>query len=309
MVDIFVIIIFVLMIGIGLYRGFLKEILGLFGLISSIALSVLCNKWIVDNVINYNNDPFLSSVIAYIISFLFFSILFSLFINLVLRFMSSEKCSIGDKFFGGVIGFIKAYLICLLFYFIVYGFNSTLKPELSEYDNIREVETITPDWLKNSKTYPFFYKSVLKLDEMLRNLMGEHEISHQNENVHGEKAHENKEKSEIESDVVVDGMDNGTGSLNKNSNNELSNEAKNSGNIAESTNNSEGKNKKEDMNGNSLVKRNETPGNTSNSGSSNNLSNKSGMSNKMNDSEDKDNNRSEDIDESDTNESRIKIES
>jgi membrane protein required for colicin V production len=173
MIDVFIIIIFFLMLCLGLYRGFVKEALGLLGLTGSILLSILFNDWIVNNLINYDNDRFLSSAIGYVLSFLFFSIIFSLLISLIVKIFKKEESSIADRLFGGIVGFIKAYLFCLLFYFVIYGFNSTLKPELNEKDDIKQIELITPEWLKNSKTYPFFYHSVLKLDDILKKLFNE----------------------------------------------------------------------------------------------------------------------------------------
>ena len=173
MVDLFIIVVFILMLCLGLYRGFIKEMLGLLGLISAISLSALCNKWVVDNLLNYGNDPFLSSTLAYIVSFLFFSIIFGMIIALVVKFLKRGDTSISDRLLGAVIGGAKAYLLCLLFYFIVYGFNSTLQADLNEKDDVRKVETITPDWLKYSKTYPLFYHSVLKLDDLLKKLLDE----------------------------------------------------------------------------------------------------------------------------------------
>ena len=173
MVDLFIIVVFILMLCLGLYRGFIKETLGLLGLISAISLSVLCNKWIVDNLLNYGNDTFLSSTLAYIVSFLFFSIIFGMIIALVVKFIKRGDTSISDRLLGAVVGGAKAYLLCLLFYFIVYGFNSTLQPDLNEKDDVRKIETITPDWLKYSKTYPLFYHSVLRLDDLLKKLLNE----------------------------------------------------------------------------------------------------------------------------------------
>jgi membrane protein required for colicin V production len=161
------------MICVGLYRGFVKEILGLIGLVASISLAIVSNRWIVDHLLNYDNDQFLSSTLAYILSFLFFSIIFGIIISLILRVFKRGEISISDRLLGAIIGGVKAYLLCLLFYFVIYGFNSTLKPELSEKDDIRKIGTITPDWLKDSKTYPFFYNSVLKLDDLLKKLLHE----------------------------------------------------------------------------------------------------------------------------------------
>ena len=173
MIDLFILLIFIFMICWGLYRGFIKEILSFCGLVASIMLSIACNKWIIENFINYDNDRFLSSTIAYVLSFLFFSILFSALFFLILKIFKKEESSVSDRLLGGLIGATKAYLLCLLFYFIVYGFNATLRPELNEKDDIRQIEIITPEWLKDSKTYSFFYNSVLKLDDLLRMFLNE----------------------------------------------------------------------------------------------------------------------------------------
>ncbi len=195
MIDLFIILVFLLLVGIGLYRGFIKEILGLFGFVSAISLSVVVNKWIVTNILNYNNDQGLSSIIAYVVSFFFFLIVFGIIISLILRFIKTDDTSIGDRIFGGIIGFLKAYLLCLLFYFVIYAFNSTLKPDLNENDNIREVENLTPGWLKDSKTYPFFFNSVIKMDDILKKLLNdsnEKKIETKEENKDADEKNDNK---------------------------------------------------------------------------------------------------------------------
>ena len=166
--DLFIILIFLLMIGFGLYRGFIKEILGLFSLSCSLFLSVICNKWIIDNVFHSIENRFIVSIAVYCVTFMFFIIIFNIIMRYILGLFVAQSDSLMDRFFGGVIGFVKAYLFCFFIYFIIFSFSAVLKPDFDKENKIEDVKEIAPEWLKNSRTFPVFFSSIIRLDHIIK---------------------------------------------------------------------------------------------------------------------------------------------
>jgi len=132
------------MIGFGLYRGFIKEILGLFSLSCSLFLSVICNKWIIDNVFHSIENHFIVSIAVYCVTFMFFIIIFNIIMRYILGLLVAQSDSLMDRFFGGVIGFVKAYLFCFFIYFIIFSFTAVLKPDFNKESKITDIKEITP---------------------------------------------------------------------------------------------------------------------------------------------------------------------
>jgi membrane protein required for colicin V production len=156
------------MIIFGFYRGFIKEILGLFSLSFSLFLSVVCNKWIVENVFHSVENSFVISIVVYCITFMFFIIIFSIIVKCILRLLVDQSDSLMDRFFGGVIGFVKAYLFCFFIYFVIFSFTVVLKPDLNENNKIEDIKDVSPEWLRDSKTFPIFYNSIIRLDHLIK---------------------------------------------------------------------------------------------------------------------------------------------
>jgi membrane protein required for colicin V production len=193
--DFFVIFLFALLIGLGIYRGFVREIFGLFTLSASIGLSIVVGKWIAMNFFDLTEENnLLVSIGCYSLTFMFFIIFFSIIFKYVLKLISNDSSSIIDKIFGGVIGFVKAYLICFFLYFTIFSFTLVLKPDFKKTDNIEDIKEISPDWLKKSKTYNIFFNSIVTFDHLIKKLK-------QSQIEEAEKSKEIEEKND-EQDVL-----------------------------------------------------------------------------------------------------------
>jgi uncharacterized membrane protein required for colicin V production len=196
--DLFVLFIFLLMIGVGLYRGFAREVLGFFSLICAISLSVISNKWIMVNILSSMANQLIASVVTYIITFIFFIIIFNIIAKYIAKLVRNDENSVLDRFFGGVIGFVKGYTFCLFIYFLIYSFNSVLNPDFNDDNKIENVEEVTPDWLKNSKSYPIFYTSIVKLDYLMQKMSKKTNDEASNINKETQALHSKSEKYEGE---------------------------------------------------------------------------------------------------------------
>lgn len=167
-IDLFVLFVFLFTTLIGFYRGFTKEIFGLLSLAGAIVISTTSNRWIVSGFLESTENQILVSTAVYVVTFVISIIVLNMIMFFIARLLNTENHSILDRIFGGIIGFIKAYAFCLFIYFVIYGFTAVLKPDFEDDKNIENVEEITPEWLKNSKSYPIFYESIVKLDHLVR---------------------------------------------------------------------------------------------------------------------------------------------
>ena len=82
-----------------------------------------------------------------------------------------------------------------------------LNPDFDDDSRVENIETITPDWLKDSKSYPIFYNSITKLDLLIKKISKENkkdddvdekksEIAIKNKRVNEEKAIEKHENND-----------------------------------------------------------------------------------------------------------------
>ena len=129
-------------------------------------------------------------------------------IRYILGFVADQSDSLMDRFFGGVIGFIKAFLFCFFLYFIIFSFGAFLKPDFDKNNKIENVKEIAPEWLKNSRTFPVFFSLIIRLDHIINKFNSFKSVIN---NVESEDAkntnseHANiLQKDEKNSDVKVD---------------------------------------------------------------------------------------------------------
>ena len=167
--DIFVLFVFLFTTFVGLYRGFTREVLGLLSLAGSVIVSTSSNKWFLSNVLSSMKNQVIASGILYVVTFVISIIIFNIITNYLNRLLTNENHSLFDRIFGGLIGFLKAYIFCLFIYFVIYSFTAVLNPDFDDDTNIENIREITPPWLKNSKSYPIFFESILKLDDLIKN--------------------------------------------------------------------------------------------------------------------------------------------
>lgn len=179
--DFIIIFILILVTGIGIYRGFIKEALGLFCFLGAIFLSIACNQWITHNLLASIEDPYISSTIAYIAGFIIFALIFALINLIIIKLLKIVKISPMDRLFGGLLGLLKGYIICLLIFFTIYSFNSIIVKDFEKND-LSNSEQNNPKFLKESKTYKIFYNSMVKLDEFVKRYIKSHEQHKEIEN-------------------------------------------------------------------------------------------------------------------------------
>jgi hypothetical protein len=126
----------------------------------------------------------------------------------ILGLFVAQSDSLMDRFFGGVIGFVKAYLFCFFIYFIIFSFSAVLKPDFDKDNKIEDVKEIAPEWLKNSRTFPVFFGSIIRLDHIIKKFNSSSK-NIKNEEVKGDKNNNLEDlnilqQNEKNSDVKVD---------------------------------------------------------------------------------------------------------
>lgn len=191
--DFIIIFILILITGIGIYRGFVKEILGLFCFAGAIFLSIISNQWIIKNLLISIEDKYVASTIAYIAGFIIFALLIALINFFIIKLLKITKISFIDRFFGGLFGLLKGYIICVLIFFTIYSFNSIIVKDFEKND-LKNSEQNTPHFLKDSKTYKIFYNSMLQLDHIIKEFINKKEI---------EEKQKNENKEEIANDQNI----------------------------------------------------------------------------------------------------------
>ena len=182
--DFIILFIFIFITSLSIYRGFTKEILSLLTFIGAICLSIISNKFVCKKIMMLVDEPLIASSVGYIASFLFFLLILAIINLVIIKIFKINHVSIIDRILGTVLGLIKSYIICLVIYFGIFTINSItykepsnqVKEDRLESENNKnnndndliELEKFTPDYLKNSLSYPLFYFSIKKMDGLMR---------------------------------------------------------------------------------------------------------------------------------------------
>ena len=134
-----------------LFRGFIREFLGIIGLVLAImgtySLTPLATAMILQTVPSY----MLAQLIGGITTFLFMMILTGIMSNSLANALTRIRHGVFDTILGGIVGFIKGYLVCFLVYFFVLLSIPVLNPETDVTDESTE---LSPKWITEARVYP-----------------------------------------------------------------------------------------------------------------------------------------------------------
>lgn len=190
---------------VGFIRGFFKEILGLISFVGAICLSIALNKTIVNKTLFMIEEPLISSTIAYILSFLILIFLLMIFNFIIIKIFKLENNSIFTKIFGGLVGIFKAYIFCLLIYFVVYSFVILTKnDEMETENNLQKMERILPKFFTKSKTFPLFFESIDKIDKLFQAFFGKNNLKIENKKKNSIEEKSDEKKNEILNKITED---------------------------------------------------------------------------------------------------------
>ena len=152
MLDVAVIGIILLSVIIGLFRGFIKEIFGLFGICISILLTMRYRDYFSNLYSKYVVSEIISGILSTITVFILIIIVMIVVNGWIMNLLSSARCSVIDRFGGFLIGFMKGIVFAYFLFFIIETSCYALLPTAKEED--RE---ILPTWFVNSYYYNIFY--------------------------------------------------------------------------------------------------------------------------------------------------------
>ncbi|WP_395878067.1 CvpA family protein [Ehrlichia muris] len=151
MLDVAAIGIILLSVIIGLFRGFIKEIFGLFGVCVSILLTMRYRDYFSNLYNQYVASEIISEVLSAITVFILITIAMIVVNGWIMNLLSSARCSVIDRFGGLLIGFMKGIVFSYFLFFVIetscYALLSTEK----------EDEEVLPAWFVNSYYYNIFY--------------------------------------------------------------------------------------------------------------------------------------------------------
>ncbi|AHX04362.1 CvpA family protein [Ehrlichia japonica] len=151
MLDVTVIGIILLSVMIGLFRGFIKEIFGLFGICVSILLTMRYRDYFSSLYSKYVVSEIISEVLSTITVFILIIIVMIVVNGWIMNLLSSARCSVIDRFGGLLIGFMRGIVFAYFLFFIIETSCYALLP------TTKEDKEVLPDWFVNSYYYNIFY--------------------------------------------------------------------------------------------------------------------------------------------------------
>lgn len=113
-IDIAIVAIFAISILVGMYRGFVREILSVLSWVAAAVVAFMYGEMAKDWVNGYVNNPDLALAISYVIIFLAALIVFSIISYLIGRIFSATGMSGIDRSLGTVFGALRAAVIVAL---------------------------------------------------------------------------------------------------------------------------------------------------------------------------------------------------
>ncbi|MDG2252229.1 MAG: CvpA family protein [Methylophilaceae bacterium] len=162
-IDYFLAFIILISLFFGFYRGFIRELLALIGLV----LAFYCaNKYstIFTSYIPFGFDAPINKIITYLCIFILVLILSALIIKLINKFIKSAGLSFINIFMGGFFGFIRGLLISILIIYLV----EKSEFSLSESWYTSSVVLLLKETMEKTLPYlPFEWRINVKYDSML----------------------------------------------------------------------------------------------------------------------------------------------
>jgi membrane protein required for colicin V production len=128
--DIIVLIVICLMTFYGVWKGFIKQVLSIAGIITGY---VVATRYYAQFATNLKlSDPNLAKIISFIILFLACVILFSVLAMILNKIFKLPGLGVINSFFGGVIGFLKGFLLTAICVIVLIALLSVENPLLSK---------------------------------------------------------------------------------------------------------------------------------------------------------------------------------
>ena len=162
-IDYFLAFIILISLFFGFYRGFIRELLALIGLV----IAFYCANKYSDLFISYvpfGFDDSINKIITYLVIFILVLIISALIIKLINKFIKSAGLSFINIFMGGFFGFIRGLLISLL---IIYLAEKS-EFSLSESWYTSSVVLLLKETMEKTLPYlPFDWRINVKYDSML----------------------------------------------------------------------------------------------------------------------------------------------
>ena len=162
-IDYFLAFIILISLFFGFYRGFIRELLALIGLV----IAFYCANKFSDLFISYvpfGFDDSINKIITYLVIFILVLIISALIIKLINKFIKSAGLSFINIFMGGFFGFIRGLLISVL---IIYLAEKS-EFSLSESWYTSSVVLLLKETMEKTLPYlPFDWRINVKYDSML----------------------------------------------------------------------------------------------------------------------------------------------
>ena len=162
-IDYFLAFIILISLFFGFYRGFIRELLALIGLV----IAFYCANKYSDLFISYvpfGFDDSINKIITYLVIFILVLIISALIIKLINKFIKSAGLSFINIFMGGFFGFIRGLLISIL---IIYLAEKS-EFSLSESWYTSSVVLLLKETMEKTLPYlPFDWRINVKYDGML----------------------------------------------------------------------------------------------------------------------------------------------
>ena len=162
-IDYFLAFIILISLFFGFYRGFIRELLALIGLV----IAFYCANKFSDLFISYvpfGFDDSINKIITYLVIFILVLIISALIIKLINKFIKSAGLSFINIFMGGFFGFIRGLLISIL---IIYLAEKS-EFSLSESWYTSSVVLLLKETMEKTLPYlPFDWRINVKYDSML----------------------------------------------------------------------------------------------------------------------------------------------
>ena len=173
--DFFTIGVVIIFSALGFLRGFIKEIIKIFGTMFAIYISYSYSSALYGTIFSSeaNQIPLIASIVSGLVIFAISTTVISIIILAISIILRPIRLGIFDRTFGFILGFIKGSTIAFFIYALVdVGYKLT-NPSIFNKDlTQKEIDHNMPDWFIKGITYPT-YKIV---DGVILNILP-HDIS------------------------------------------------------------------------------------------------------------------------------------
>ncbi|KJV69157.1 CvpA family protein [Candidatus Neoehrlichia procyonis] len=153
MLDIAVILIILLCMLVGFFRGFIKEIFGIGGILASIILTANYHDYFSDVYSQRINSETVVSALSTITVFISVTVFVIILNSFLMYLLLPIRYNVLDRVAGLLVGIIKGIVFSCCLFFIIETFYYTFLYSSSESDD----RVILPEWFSGSYYYNIFY--------------------------------------------------------------------------------------------------------------------------------------------------------